>query len=157
MSSSALPAASATLHQLVQYGDRDRGRDDRNVDRDRDERTFARGKRLPRELRTNAYVYYDWRQSSLPRAPQGFRWMLIGEQYVLASIANGQIRDVRWTEEYQERMARRDERADRREDRAERREDRRCEGQRQRQRSFERQRQKGLSCRVVREPSKLRA
>lgn len=114
--SAPAPAGASTLSQLVQYGDRDRGRD---------ERTFARGERLPRELRDSAYVYHDWRESNLPRAPQGFRWMMIGDQYILASVANGQIRDVRWTEAYEARMARREDRQERREERAERREDRR--------------------------------
>ena len=115
VSTSALPAASATLTQLIQYGDRDR-------DRGRDDRTFERGERLPRELRDKRYIYRDWRQSNLPRAPKGHVWMEIGNQYVLASMSNGQIRDVRWTEKYEQRMARRE---DRRDDRAERREDRR--------------------------------
>jgi surface antigen len=106
------PSTGATLAQLVQYGDRGRG----------EERIFQRGERLPRQFRDNAYVYYDWRASNLPRPPQGFRWLHIGDQYVMASIANGTIRAVRFTEDYEERQARREERAERREERAERRE-----------------------------------
>lgn len=114
--STAVPATdSAPLAQVVQYGDRDRRGD---------ERIYQRGERLPRQFRDNAYVYYDWRESNLPRPPRGFRWMLIGDQYVMASIANGTIRDVRYTEAWEERQARREER---REERAERREDRREE------------------------------
>jgi surface antigen/Ni/Co efflux regulator RcnB len=123
----AAPAVDATLAKLVQYRDRE----------DRDDRIYTRGERLPRPLRDNSYVYYDWRQSNLPRPPQGFRWMLIGDQYILASIANGQIRDVRFTEAYQERMARREDRAERREERAERREDRR-EDRREARREYSR-------------------
>lgn len=103
-SSAAPKVASSTLAELVQY----RGRDDYD---------FKRGERLPRELRDKRYVYYDWRESNLPRPPQGFQWRMIGDQYVLASIANGQIRDVRYIERRDDRRDRRDERADRREQR----------------------------------------
>jgi surface antigen/Ni/Co efflux regulator RcnB len=117
--STAVPTANgATLAQVVQYGDRDR-------DRGRDERTYQRGERLPPPLRGSAYVYYDWRKSNLTRPPQGFRWLMIGDQYILASIANGTIREVRYTEAWEERQARREDRQERREERAERREDRR--------------------------------
>jgi surface antigen len=106
--------SNATLAQFVQYNGNDR--------------TFERGERLPRNLRAEAYVYRDWRQSNLPRAPRGFRWMMIGDQYILASVANGQIREVRYTEAWQERQERREARAERREDRREdRREERREE------------------------------
>jgi surface antigen/Ni/Co efflux regulator RcnB len=78
----------ADLVQLVQGG-RDRDR------RPTYERGYERGDRLPRELRSNRYVYHEWRQSNLPRAPQGFRWMLINNQYILAATSSGSIRDVR--------------------------------------------------------------
>ncbi len=104
------PAAqSEALSQLVQY---------RGDDRRDDGYDFKRGDRLPRGLRDRRYVYYDWRESNLQRPPQGYQWMLIGDQYVLASIANGQVRDVRDVE-----------RTERRADRDERREDRRDQRQ----------------------------
>lgn len=104
----------ATLSQLVQY---------RGDDRRGDGYDFKRGDRLPRGLRNKRYVYYDWRESNLQRPPQGYQWMMIGDQYVLASIANGQIREVRNVE----RVERRAEREERREDRRDRREYSRAE------------------------------
>lgn len=79
---SAPQMQSAALH-LAQYRDRD----------DRDFR-FRAGERLPRQFRDDRYAYYDWRESNLQRPPRGYRWMLIGDEYVLASIANGTIRTV---------------------------------------------------------------
>lgn len=103
------PAAKSSLAELVQYrGDRDR---------DRDQYDFKRGERLPRNLRDQRYVYYDWRESNLPRPPQGYQWLMIGDQYLMASIANGQIREVRVVERWDDRQERREERAERREDR----------------------------------------
>ncbi len=107
---------TSTLAQTVQYGRDQRERYD-----------FKRGDRLPRHLRDKRYVYYDWRQSNLPRAPQGYRWMMIGDQYILASSANGQIRDVRHIERWEDRQDRREERAERREERRDRREYSRAE------------------------------
>lgn len=103
--SGAPKVSSSTLAEFVQY----RGRDDYD---------FKRGERLPRQLRDKRYVYYDWRESNLPRPPQGFQWMMIGDQYVMASIANGQIRDVRYIERWEDRQDRRHERAERREQRS---------------------------------------
>ena len=96
-------ADSASSIQFVQYG--------------RDDHDFKRGERLPRHLRDKRYVYYDWRESNLPRPPQGYQWMMFGNQYVLASIANGQIRDVRHVER-RDRRDRRDERVERRDPRS---------------------------------------
>lgn len=104
MPTSSAPEIDSTLAQLVQY----RG------DRDRDDYDLRRGERLPRHLRDSRYVYYDWRESNLPRPPQGYQWMMIGDQYVLASIANGQIREVRNVDRV-ERRAEREERRERRE------------------------------------------
>lgn len=93
------PAMSSTLSELVQYRDRN--------DRD-DGYNFRAGDRLPRGLRDKRYVYYDWRESNLPRPQKGFQWMMIGDQYVMASIANGQIRDVRNVERVERRADRRE-------------------------------------------------
>lgn len=109
----------ATLSQLVQY----RGDERRDYDRRDDRYDFKRGDRLPRGLRDRRYVYYDWRESNLPRPPRGYQWLMIGDQYVLASIANGQVRDVR----YVERVERRADREEWREERRERREYSRAE------------------------------
>lgn len=107
-------AQGEALSQLVQY---------RGDDRRDDGYDFKRGDRLPRGLRDRRYVYYDWRESNLQRPPQGYQWMLIGDQYVLASIANGQVRDVRNVQ----RTERRADREERREDRHDRRQYSRAE------------------------------
>jgi surface antigen/Ni/Co efflux regulator RcnB len=125
----AQPAVqSATLSQLVQYRGEDRG----GYDRRSDGYDFQRGDRLPRSLRDKRYVYYDWRESNLPRPLQGYQWLLIGDQYVLASIANGQIRDVRDVERMERRAEREEWREERRAERQEFREEQRREDRRER-------------------------
>lgn len=107
---------NATLSQLVQY----RGDDRRDYDRRRDDHDFKRGDRLPRGLRDKHHVYYGWRESNLPRPPRGYQWLMIGDQYVLASISNGRVREVRDVERVERRADREERRARREYSRAER-------------------------------------
>ena len=92
------------------YGDRDHGRydrdrydrrgddrrdyrDDRRSDRwERQQyRRWARGQRLP-----PGYWSYgvDYRRHHLRRPPNGYRWVQVNNDYVLAAIATGLILEV---------------------------------------------------------------
>jgi Ni/Co efflux regulator RcnB len=53
--------------------------------------SFYKGDRLPTDFRHKRYYVDDWRAHHLPRPPRGQRWIQVGGDYVLVSIASGLI------------------------------------------------------------------
>jgi len=56
---------------------------------------WARGDRLPGEFRGDRYVVSDWRALRLRRPERGYRWVHIGDRYLLVADRSGVIRDLR--------------------------------------------------------------
>ncbi len=55
---------------------------------------WQRGARIPSEYRSDQYVYFGWRGAGLRPPQRGYRWLQIGDQYVLADMRSGRIIDV---------------------------------------------------------------
>ncbi len=61
---------------------------------ERDERTWSRGQRLPREYLQDRHVHRNWQESGLRRPPRGYQWMVIGRQFVLVARSGGRIAET---------------------------------------------------------------
>lgn len=73
-------------------------RDGRIVDitSDRRRAVWTRGGIVPSDLTAGGqHIHYEWRRDGLPRPPQGYAWMRLGDSFVLADQRSGKIRDVR--------------------------------------------------------------
>lgn len=79
--------------QLAQYGRPGPDRDDSRI-------RFSRGDTLPRQLQSDRYVYDGWRANNLSRPPHGYRWLLVEDQFILASVSTGRIAEVRSLEDH---------------------------------------------------------
>ncbi|MHB1205029.1 MAG: RcnB family protein [Rhodospirillaceae bacterium] len=58
--------------------------------------SLKKGDTVPYEYRVGGHhIHYTWRESGLRRPPEGYAWMLIGDDYLLADQRSGLIREVR--------------------------------------------------------------
>lgn len=55
---------------------------------------WRRGGRMPIEYRGRQYVVNDWRGQRLQQPPQGYQWMGVGGDFVLAAVATGLIAQI---------------------------------------------------------------
>ncbi len=69
----------------------------RDVKDARRERPALReGGQVPYDLMVGGKnIYYQWRESGLPKPPNGYAWMRFGQQYFLANQKSGLIKEVR--------------------------------------------------------------
>ena len=62
---------------------------------------IVRGGIVPYEYRAGGHnIEYDWRGAGLRRPPEGYAWMKIGDQYILADQQNGKIADIEPLRDY---------------------------------------------------------
>jgi|UPI00047F46A1 Ni/Co efflux regulator RcnB len=55
---------------------------------------WRRGGHLPGEYRGRRYVVDDWRGQRLYQPPQGYQWVGVGGDFVLAAVATGLIAQI---------------------------------------------------------------
>jgi Ni/Co efflux regulator RcnB/surface antigen len=79
---------------LAQRSDRNQDNDRARFDRDRYDRNWSRGERLPSEYRQPRFIFNDWRERGLRRPPGGYVWIHVGNQFILAQRSSGRISEV---------------------------------------------------------------
>lgn len=103
------PAFAQRYDAQRDYRDSGRsGRDARESDQRGDQRELSlkEGDTVPYDLRVGGHhIHYAWRESGLRQPPEGYAWMLIGDDYLLADQRSGLIREVRKVHEQREQRA----------------------------------------------------
>ena len=61
---------------------------------DRDVHVWARGERVPAELRDRDHTVWDWRAHHLRRPPDGYAWVRDRDRFMLVSKRNGRIAEL---------------------------------------------------------------